>query len=134
MRLLGGASSHSVTAQGDAFLYQLRGSADVVSGVGDGRACMQVLCVCVCVCVCACVRALVCSRAPCHESAHQRTCGPVSLPAAAWAAWIAHALTAESLLSGQVAEGMCLTVVGPDQVEVKGAAGGVTLVISQLKA
>ena len=52
----------------------------------------------------------------------------------AWAAWIAHALTAESLLSGQVAEGMCLTVVGPDQVEVKGAAGGVTLVISQLKA
>ena len=45
MRLLGGASSHSVTAQGDAFLYQLRGSADVVSGVGDGRACMQVLCV-----------------------------------------------------------------------------------------
>ena len=58
MRLLGGASSHSVTAQGDAFLYQLRGSADVVSGVGDGRACMQVLCVCVCVCLC--VRACAC--------------------------------------------------------------------------
>ena len=61
MRLLGGASSHSVTAQGDAFLYQLRGSADVVSGVGDGRACMQVLwCVCVCVCVCVFVRACAC--------------------------------------------------------------------------
>ena len=132
MRLLGGASSHNVTAQGDAFLYQLRGSADVASGVGDGRVCMQVLGVCVCLCVR--VRLCVAARPVLHARAHQHTRGPVSLPAGAWTAGIVHALTAESLLLGQVAEGMCLTVVGPDQVEVKGAAGGVTLVISQLKA
>ena len=41
------------------------------------RPCVHAGPVCVCVCVCACVRALVCSRAPCHESAHQRTCGSV---------------------------------------------------------
>ncbi|MGB1597073.1 MAG: hypothetical protein ACPIOQ_30215, partial [Promethearchaeia archaeon] len=82
----------------------------------------------------ACVRLCVAARSvmKVHTSARADWFPCQRLPA--WAAWIAHALTAESLLSGQVAEGMCLTVVGPDQVEVKGAAGGVTLVISQLKA